>query len=209
MDWADDIAYAVHDAEDFYRAGLVPLDRLGDITEIPATTKTSASIKAIELERFIDMVYEQWRREGKGKDKAYERDEAFRRLRQMFTLVQVDEPYKGTRVQRAALRTWTSRSIGEYVRAVHLSTADPEQPVVIDANERMEVDVLKELTRHYVILNPGLAAQQHGQRRVVRKLFDVFHTAARSLLSDERDWIRHVLPRAFADALADLEESAD
>lgn len=31
MDWADDIAYAVHDIEDFFRAGIIPLQQLRDI----------------------------------------------------------------------------------------------------------------------------------------------------------------------------------
>lgn len=30
MDWADDLTYAVHDLDDFFRAGLIPLHRLGD-----------------------------------------------------------------------------------------------------------------------------------------------------------------------------------
>ena len=33
MDWADDISYSVHDTEDFYRAGLIPLDRLALIPQ--------------------------------------------------------------------------------------------------------------------------------------------------------------------------------
>ena len=28
MNWADDVTYAVHDVEDFYRAGIVPIQLL-------------------------------------------------------------------------------------------------------------------------------------------------------------------------------------
>jgi dGTPase len=34
MNWADDIAYSVFDVDDFYRAGLIPLDRIfSDVAE--------------------------------------------------------------------------------------------------------------------------------------------------------------------------------
>ena len=42
MDWADDITYAVHDLDDFARAGLIPLDQLAhDAREGAATGRTS------------------------------------------------------------------------------------------------------------------------------------------------------------------------
>jgi dGTPase len=41
-----------------------------------------------------------------------------------------------------------------------------------------EVFMLKQLTWHYVILNPLLATQQHGLRRLIRELFEILHRAA-------------------------------
>ena len=46
MDWADDIAYSVHDLEDFYQCGKIPLDRL---VQDPG-----------ELDRFLEGVKAVW-----------------------------------------------------------------------------------------------------------------------------------------------------
>jgi dGTPase len=43
---------------------------------------------------------------------------------------------------------------------------------------RDQVDVLKELTWFYVIADRSLKVQQHGQRKVVRDLFDTYMQAS-------------------------------
>jgi len=45
MDWADDVTYSVHDLEDFYRAGRIPMDLL-------------AGKKEGQRQRFFDDVYQ-------------------------------------------------------------------------------------------------------------------------------------------------------
>lgn len=162
MDWADDVTYAVHDVEDFYRAGLIPLERLaslkddserlrffGGINESPALKKKlGGTLTEAHIKEFSDAV------EG-------------------FPL---DERYSGTTRQRAHLRYFTSVLIGQFVSAFDLKV-DNKSFASIEENLRMRVEMLKLLTWHYVIYNPSLARQQYAQREMIRKLFDVFFVA--------------------------------
>jgi dGTPase len=176
MDWADDIAYAVHDMEDFYRAGFIPLDRLLD--DVP-----DGSEAADEVEHFIQGTFDRWDR-----DFRPVREHTNEQLRQAFLNLfeqlreaqQVTEPYSGTLAQRANLRGLTSTLITRYFGAITLrepDVADRRLVRILPEAER-EITMLKQLTWFYVIQRPSLAGQQHGLRRVVGDLFDIFHEAA-------------------------------
>jgi dGTPase len=164
MDWADDIAYAVHDVEDFYRAGLIPLDRLVTDDE--------------EVERFLDDVFSRW--DAEGRESEYEEDTLRNVFRELMVVSAFGEPYSGSRRQRALLRSFTANLIGRYVSSITLSGSltGTERLVRIRPESHMEVTMLKELTWTYVINNAGLATQQHGQRTIIRELFRVYAEAA-------------------------------
>jgi dGTPase len=166
MDWADDVAYAVHDVEDFYRVGLIPLDRLSsDQEEVKRFVRTAVRYltdepryQSQELRETIDALVE-----------------AFVRVVEPIPVL---EPYRGTRRQRAGLRAFTAYWINTYVNAVTLVPDEPAgSRVKISDAARDQVDILKQLTRFYVITNPALETQQYGQRRVVRDLFSIYKDA--------------------------------
>jgi dGTPase len=158
MDWADDIAYAVHDVEDFYRAGFIPLERL----QGHSTSK---------LNPLFDRVAIRWKEVlGHPRLTHTQLQKAARSTLRNFPLT---EPYAGTRSDRVKLRLFTAGLIGRYVRATSFSAGGLRiQPQAI-----VEVALLKELTRQYVVESPALATQQHGQRRIVGELFTMFRDA--------------------------------
>lgn len=158
MDWADDITYAVHDAEDFFRAGLIPLQ------ELPAWTPEQRKI-------VLDRTAESWRRESASDLTA---DELAAAEGATIDFPWASRRFTGTPEDHADLRSALSAAIGRYVGFSRLSEdgLDIERPVLA------EIAVLKELTRYLVIEGPQLGTQQHGQRRVIRELFAIYRTSA-------------------------------
>jgi dGTPase len=169
MDWSDDVTYAVHDLEDFFRLGLIPLDRL-------------ASSDDSERRRFTASFYEdRIKRAGlRGKFRAAKLSEEdlqaavarlFTDATAPFGLI---DPYRGGRRDRTNLRYQTSYLIGRFVDAARRNG----EMLDIGREELAEVAVLKELAWFYVITDPSLSTIQRGQERVIDELHKIYVDAA-------------------------------
>lgn len=146
MDWADDVTYAVHDLEDFYRAGLIPL---------PTLTYDSDA-----RDEFIEQA-------------ASRADMTQEAATQAFATIQgwlPTTPFTGTAAQLQELAVMRSALITTLISAFSI---DSEAAQVAES-ERDVAEILKQLTWSYVILSPDLASQQYGQRRLITDLFEAF-----------------------------------
>lgn len=160
MDYADDITYAVHDVEDFFRAGVIPLQSLAE--------------SASEIERFLNYIYDKWRGQGRLPP---DFENLRRKAQGLFSLLPFGGPYRGTRKDRADLSSVRSVAITRYINAIIIRqpTRDNPRVVAIDPEVEGEISLLKELTWYYVIQTPRLATIQHGYRKVIRDLLEIYH----------------------------------
>lgn len=200
MDWADDVTYAVHDLEDFYRVGLIPLDRLTERDE---------------RRRFHDSFFEDGNhRVLRGKFADFTADEIGGALEFIFDQAFADvPPYRGSRAERAWIRAQTSFLIGWFINAVAFEGGR----VVIEPGRLAEVAVLKEIAWYYIIASPALATIQYGQRRVIRELHELYVEATedsrqRELFpTPQREHLERLVPgvdprRVATDFVASLTE---
>jgi dGTPase len=208
MEWADDVTYAVHDVDDFFRAGLVPLERLGE--------ENGDEMKQLEL------LLERLDAEGPGSLESSV-DEMVATARLLFPRTAPNGPYRNTREDRRHMSRIGSELITDYVSAfvIQDDPATGTVKLVIEDDVVRQVAALKALVRVYVMRRPGLAVVQHGQKRVIGDLFDfylqasaqeggdrrLFPPASRALLEEEPDALERRV-RIVIDLIAGLTEAS-
>ena len=176
MDWADDVTYAVHDLEDFYRAGLIPIDKLLDRAEqerlFTAAIKRKPHLAegANGLERTLRAA--------------------------LGPMPLLDRPYDGGLQQHTIMNSAVSSQITSFVTEEAVQVSDtPEQGLVINPEVRQQVEILQEVTHYYVIDHPRLVTVREGQRQILKTLFGIYLEA----IANERN--RALLPQATIDRI--------
>jgi dGTPase len=184
MDWADDIAYSVHDLEDGIHAGHVDLGRLDDPDErdavIALTTQTYGGndIGRGELEQ------------------AY----AGLRLASWWT-----SSYDGSEASSRALKKMTSELIARFcvaaydtTRAAHTGPLHRyDADLVVPQRTRAECALLKGVAFRYVMQRPGVAERQARQHEVIHGLVAALISRAPGALEP---WLRPAWRSAPDDA---------
>jgi dGTPase len=163
MDWADDVAYSVHDMEDGFHAGLITFKNLQSSAERAAVSATTATtycgddVPVAELSEILDA---------------------------LLALDLWPAHYDGGPGTVAALKNLTSELIGRFCLAAQQATlaaaaAPPlTRPLltrygadlIVPRQQRLECALLKGITAHYVMTRPGVLAAQARERELLTEL---------------------------------------
>lgn len=159
MDWADDVAYSVHDLEDGVQAGYIKLEEL-------AHSSAWADVIDVAIQLYLP----------DGEAAEFERAaEALTRLECWPT------QYDGTLGSLAALKNLTSHLIGRFCQAAEAATREAygrsaltryAADLVVPRSTRVECALLKAATAHYVMNREGITAIRARQREVLLELVD-------------------------------------
>jgi dGTPase len=165
MDWADDVAYSVHDVEDGVHAGQVRLSALDDHTrqelcQVAATYYSAHA--AADLAPVLD------------------------ELLDLPTLRDLAD-YDGSYAAQAAAKRATSELTGRFTTAAVAATraAYGQEPLaryaadlVVPSGIAAECALLKAVAAHFVMTRPGALQRQAEQRRLLTELAEAVLSGA-------------------------------
>ncbi len=184
MNWADDVAYSIHDVEDAIHAGLVKLEQLHDPINKKHLVETAR-------ERFDS------NRDPHALDEALDR---------LLRLEYWPKEFDGSMRSQAALKHATSYLISRFCVSTQVATriAYGDKPLtryaanlIVPDEVRDEVAVMKAIAVFFVMRRPGIEKEQDRQRQIVA---EVVHALR---LEDGRSlepWLRETYEGAQNDA---------
>ncbi len=167
MDWADDVAYSVHDMEDGFHAGLITFKNLKSQTERAEVSRTAIAycpggVTEAELTEILEA---------------------------LLALDIWPASYDGGPETVAALKNLTSELIGRFCVAAQQATLHPDltspfshtSPIghsftryaadlVVPRRQRLECALLKAITARYVMNRAGVVAAQARERELLTEL---------------------------------------
>jgi dGTPase len=164
MDWADDVAYSVHDVEDGVHAGLIRIGAIGAadraaVCEIAAVSYSP--LPAAELAPHLDRLLElPTLRDLAGYDGSYRAQAAAKRATSELTGRFAGAPIEATRA------AYGLEPLGRY-----------DADLIIPADVAAECALLKALAVLYVMRRPGAAERQVWQRQVLADLVEALLAA--------------------------------
>ncbi|GAA4233854.1 deoxyguanosinetriphosphate triphosphohydrolase [Streptosporangium album] len=183
MDWADDVAYSVHDLEDAVHSGAVVPQNLRDPAERREVCATTRAWYVPEAD-------------------PGELEDIFGRL--------VAQPlwprhFDGSLTDLAAIKSLTSSLIGRLCRSAQLATQEAHgqaagrysADLVVPRAIRLECALLKGLTAHYVMTRDAHNANQARQRELIHDLAHLIMLGAPGTLEPA---LRPLFVRAGSDA---------
>jgi dGTPase len=163
VDWADDVAYSIHDVEDWYRAGFMPLEMLAQSDDFRAefaariAPDLSETVSQSEVETEVRELF---------------RGRAFGGIKSAYD--GSEEVKEGIRAMRKILfNDFMTVSVGDASAAATRHNND----LVVEPRVELRNKILKQLLWEFVIGHPRMATHQMGQARVIRELFEI-HVAA-------------------------------
>ena len=168
MDWADDVAYSVHDVEDAILAGRIDRARLA---------RPDAGLVALAADAFGA--------DAADLEAAAERLAGYPPLRAVAR--EAGEP--GTLAAQVALKRLTSELVGRFVAAavdatlaVTGDTPNPDDDLVVPVGARAEVTLLKAAAVRWVMSDPARLAAQQRERELLTDLVGRLADGAPSVL---------------------------